>query len=101
MNITPTLHKQCKPKQGQPVYAVSKNTCSRAMASREKTYSYKGVEYTFAETVPEDLVCPICQDLLDDTQQTPDSMWASLLQGMPEEDNNQPGVSTSLSTKLT
>lgn len=68
MNITPTLHKQCKPKEGQPVYTVSNNT---AMASVEKTYSYKGVEYTFAETVPEDLVCPICQDLLDDTQQTP------------------------------
>ena len=37
----------------------------------EKIYGYKGVEYTFVDTVPQDLVCPICQDLLDDTQQTP------------------------------
>lgn len=45
-------------------------TCYWAMATGEKTYSYKGVTYNFTETVPEDLVCPICQDLLDDAQQT-------------------------------
>ena len=37
----------------------------------ENTYGYKGVEYTFLDTVPQDLVCPICQDLLEDAQQTP------------------------------
>ena len=37
----------------------------------EKIYGYKGVEYTLADTVPQDLVCPICQDLLEDAQQTP------------------------------
>ena len=43
----------------------------RFVSSREKTYAYQGVEYTFVDTVPEDLVCPICKDLLDDAQQTP------------------------------
>ena len=43
----------------------------RFVSSQEKTYAYKGVEYTFVDTVPEDLVCPICKDLLDDAQQTP------------------------------
>ena len=37
----------------------------------EKTYDYKGVQYTFMDTVPEDLVCPICRELLDEAQQTP------------------------------
>ena len=41
------------------------------VSSQEKTYAYKGVEYTFVDIVPEDLVCPICKDLLDDAQQTP------------------------------
>ena len=36
-----------------------------------KTYSYKGDEYTFVNTVPKDLVCPICHELLDEAQQTP------------------------------
>lgn len=40
------------------------------MAS-QKTHAYQGVEYVFVDTVPEDLVCPICKDLLDEAQQTP------------------------------
>ena len=41
------------------------------VASVKNTYSYKGVEYTFVDTVHEDLVCPICRELLDEAQQTP------------------------------
>ena len=63
-------------------HAQHSNTqvCSTRMASTtnavqicraEKIYSYKGVEYTFVDTVPEDLVCPICCELLDEAQQTP------------------------------
>ena len=37
----------------------------------KKTYSYKGVEYTFLDTVPEDVVCPVCRELLEEAQQTP------------------------------
>ena len=40
------------------------------MALVKKTYSYKGIEYTFVDTVPEDLVCPVCRELLDEAQQT-------------------------------
>lgn len=43
----------------------------QSVASVKKTYSYKGVEYTFVDTVHEDLVCPICHQLLDKAQQTP------------------------------
>ena len=43
----------------------------QSVASVKNTYSYKGVEYTFVDTVPEDLVCPICHQLLDEAQQTP------------------------------
>ena len=43
----------------------------QSVASEKNTYSYKGVEYTFVDTVHEDLVCPICHQLLDEAQQTP------------------------------
>ena len=43
---------------------------SPSEASVKKTYSYKGIEYTFIDTVPEDLVCPVCRELLDEAQQT-------------------------------
>ena len=34
-------------------------------------FSFQGQDYTFLDPVPEDLVCPICHELLDQPQQTP------------------------------
>ena len=49
----------------------SASTPSHRLVASVKTYSYKGIEYTFVDTVPEDLVCPVCRELLDEAQQTP------------------------------
>ena len=38
--------------------------------ARKNVYSYQGREYSFLDQVPEDLVCPICHELLDEPQQT-------------------------------
>ena len=40
------------------------------MASKN-VFSFQGQDYTFVDPVPEDLVCPICHELLDHPQQTP------------------------------
>ena len=39
------------------------------MATKNK-YSYRGQDYSLLDQVPEDLVCPICHELLDEPQQT-------------------------------
>ena len=61
-------HKRCTKMASVPKRIKKKRLLSNKVA---KTYSYKEVEYTFVDTVPEDLVCPICHELLDEAQQTP------------------------------
>jgi hypothetical protein len=38
--------------------------------ARTNFYSYQGRDYSFVDHVPEDLMCPICHELLDEPQQT-------------------------------
>ena len=49
----------------------SSKQAGQGRPSVAKTYSYKGVEYIFADTVSKDLICPVCHELLDEAQQTP------------------------------
>ena len=44
-------------------------THAEKMATKNK-YSYRGQDYSLLDQVPEDLVCPICHELLDEPQQT-------------------------------
>ena len=43
------------------------------LAVKRTTYqqSFNGEEYSFTEPVPEDLICAVCHELLNETQQTP------------------------------
>ena len=41
------------------------------MASKQDTASYNGESFLLLDALPEDLVCPICHELLDDPVQTP------------------------------